>query len=465
MRRKKYTAVASLLIIPLLLVGCDQNRDPRKLKFDPIKFDAPKTERTTLENGAIIHLLNDHELPLINMAVKIKGGSIYDPIGKEGLADLTTALIRSGGVKGMTAEEIDQELEFIGGAIEAKSEGGETNIVLSVLSKDIDKGLTLLSKIIKEPAFRGDKILLEKGKFVEAIRRENDNPEDVGVRELIKKIYSGGSSGRFPTVESVNRIGLADLRGFRENYFRSENMIIGISGDFDKKYILQRIGELFKEKEGGAIKFPDIKPPVPVKGIYLIERNIAQSVIRMGHLGLKKSSPDNHAVRVMNRILGEGGFNSRLMKEVRTARGLAYSVGSSFKMGHETEGLFMAGCDTKPESTVEALEVILKTMDDMRTTPVTDEELAIAKDSIINSFAFAFKGPDEVMLNRLNVEYYGLPEDYIETFREKIDAVTKEDVLRVAQKYLRPDEMAIVVVGKKDALNGNLPRFKSIHRE
>lgn len=455
---------------PLLSTHNSWAVHPSRLKFEQLKFDPPDTEMVLLNNGIILHILQDKELPVIDMVAVVRTGSIYEPADKTGLADITGRVMRSGGTVNMTGEEINEILEFIAGSVEVGIDRDSGTASMSVMKKDIDTGLKIFADILMNPVFREDKLELEKQKAIEAIRRQNDDPSNIARREFRKVVYGNHPYGRSPTIDAIDRIKRDDLVQFHKKYFHPNNVIMGIAGDFDKEEMINKIEEIFKDWKPEYIDFPDV-PKIKEafeKSVNLAFKDTNQSVIRMGHLGIRQNNPDYYAVMVMDDILGGGSFTSRLVKEVRSDRGLAYSVWSVFAAGKLDLGIFAAGCETKSESTYEVITLMQSIMEGMRNSPVSDEELQIAKDSIINSFIFGFTSNMQVVSQRINIQYYNLPEDYLEKYRENIAKVTKEDVLRVAKKYLHSDKLAIVVVGdekKFDKPLSELGEVKNIKLE
>jgi zinc protease len=186
------------------------------------------------------------------------------------------------------------------------------------------------------------------------------------------------------------------------------------------------------------------------------DKAVPQTTILIGELGIDKSDPDLHAVRVMNYILGGGGFNSRLMREIRSNRGLAYSVYSYYQVGRRLPGPFIAGAETKSSSTLDVVETMRRIMAEMREEPVTDAELELARESLINSFVFAFTDTHDVVTQIMRLDFYEYPEGYLESFRDRVAAVSKEDVLRVAREHLNPESQKIVLVGDRAAFDNSL---------
>jgi len=424
--------------------------DPRTMTFPKLTFEIPKSERVQLANGMVVYLLEDHELPLVSMTAYINTGSIYEPAEKAGMAGLTGAVMRSGGTKETPPEKLDAELEFMASSIESSIGADVGNVSLSSLKKNLDRTLSLFADVVMHPAFREDRVTLAKNRTIESLRRQNDDAKGVADRELRKALYPNHPLGRYPTIASVKSITRDDMAAFHKRYFHPNTMMLAVAGDFDRKEIVAALEKAFAGWEKVSVDFPAVAPPQQdIKPeVLLAKKEINQSVIRMGHPGIDKNNPDLYAIRVMDYILG-GGFTSRLTTEVRSNQGLAYNVDSYFDVGRRFPGIFLAETETKSESTVKAVTLMRDIIAGMTKAPVTDDELKLAKDAIVNSFIFGFARTDAVVNQQLRLEYYGYPAGYLENYRDNISRVTKDDVLRVAQKYLHPERLVIVVVGNE----------------
>jgi predicted Zn-dependent peptidase len=436
-------------------------RHPSELKFEPLRFDIPDIQRIQLKNGIVLYLLEDHELPLIEGSALIKTGSIYEQSEKTGLASLTGTVMRTGGTKSKSGDQIDEELEFIAGSIETGigSESGSASI--SVLREDIDKGLELFADILMNPTFSEDKIDLAKKQVLEQIRRRNDEPNSILRREFGFLVYGKNSVfARVPYEETINDITREDIVNFHKKYFHPNNVIMGFTGDFDSNELIKKLGIVFKDWKKENINFP----VVPIvnenvkSSINYVFKDINQSNIAIGHLGIKRHNPDYFSIIIMNEILNF----QRLFFKIRTEEGLAYSVGSSFSIP-SYEGTFRAVIQTKLESTVKAIELLKKLINEIRENPVTDEELDVAKNTYLNSFVFNFESSKGILSQRMNLEYNGYQKDYLKNFRDNIAKVTKENVQKVAQKYLHPDKFVILVVGNEEGFDKPLSTLGKVN--
>jgi zinc protease len=438
--------------------------DPRTMTFPPLTFQVPKAERVVLDNGMTIYLMEDHELPQVSITAFIGTGSIYEPAEKVGLAGLTGAVMRSGGTTSLPPEKINDELEFMASSVESSIGSDVGNVSMSTLTKNLDRTLAIFAQVLTAPAFREDRVELARRQSIEAIRRQNDDPKQVADRELTKAIYRGNPLGRFPTVATVTAVTRADMVDFHRKYFHPNNVILSVAGDFTGKEMIAALNRVFAGWKKETVAFPPVAVPTTEfkPAVLHVEKDVNQSVIRMGHLGIDKDNPDLYAIRVMDAILGSNGFNSRLMSEIRNAQGLAYNVESSFEIGRRFPGTFGAETETKAGSTAKTVGLMEEIITGMTRQPVSDQELKLAKDTIINSFIFGFTNTAAVAGQKARLEYYHYPAGYLENYRDNIDRVTKEDVLRVAKKYLHPEGMILVVVGDTKKFDKPLTTFGKV---
>jgi len=434
------------------------------LKYPRLKFNLPKPQRVALKNGMVLYMQEDHELAVVEITSLVRIGSAYAPADKAGLAEMTGHLWRSGGTKTITPGEMDEKLEFMGAGIETSIGMDSGTIGLKVMSKDLDAGLSLFSDIVKNPAFDEKRFTVFKRQMIENILREEDEPDALVDREFHKLLYRGHPFGVVPTKKTVEGITVEDCRNFYSRHVGPESFIIGVSGDFKPAEMAARFEKLFASFAKAKEKFPAIPTVEDRKetGVYLLDRKLPQTAVRFGHLGINRKDPDYLSVRLMNYILGGGGFSSRLMKEVRSVRGLAYSVWSYFSGGESGKGAFMVGGETKAASTYEFISVSADLMRQMQEKGGTAEEVAFAKEAMINSFIFAFDKNTDILGRYLGIEYYDIQKNYLETFRDEIQAITPAKVTETAKKRLHPDSLLIVVVGDKSVIGSALEKFGTV---
>lgn len=438
--------------------------DPRNMTFPPLSFSVPKAERVLLKNGTPVYLLEDHELPIVKVTALIHTGSVYDPAGKSGLASLTGSQLREGGTQSLDPAALDAELEFMASAVESSFGDDLGTVSMTSLTKNLDRTLQLFNDLLFHPRFDEKRLDIARRQIVEAIRRQNDDPKELADRELMKAIYAGHPLGVVPTAATVSAVKRSDLQAFHQRFVRPDNLILAVAGDFDRTVMLAALNRLVGAvKVTGTLQLPVI-PQVKLQfapAVLYAPKQVNQSVIRLGHLGITKDDPDLYAIRVLDFILG-GSFTSRLMMEIRTNQGLAYNVDSRFDVGRHFTGSFMAETETRAGATARTIGLMTSIIKGIRTAPVTEQELKLAKDSIINSFLFGFTSPSFVAIQQARLEFYGYQPDYLERYRARIAAVTREDVLRAAQKHLHPDAFKLVVVGDQKAFDKPLTVFGTV---
>ncbi len=315
------------------------------------------------------------------------------------------------------------------------------------------------------PAFEADKLTIAKNRALESIRRRNDRASGIASREFFKQLYGADSPyARESTIATINAITRDDLVAFHQKYFVPNNMMIGVTGDFDLEQMIAKLEKAFAHWKKKPLHFPKVAAVTERKkgAVYKIKKAIPQTQVRIGHLGIKQDNPDFFALSMMNDILGAGGLTSRLFQDVRTRQGLAYSVGSVFRAGKLERGFFLAYGATRAEKTLQAMSTMVQHISEIREGLVSDEELKRAKEAFLNSFIFSFSSPAQIVGRQISLEYYGLPSDFLEQYRANVEKVTKDDILRVAKKYLHPDRLIVVAVGDESLFDKPLTELGKV---
>lgn len=424
---------------------------PSKLTYQAMQYNPPKPVdyRVALPNGMIVYIQEDHTLPTFDVTAIIRTGSIYDPKEKIGLAAMAGAVLRTGGTKNISGDDLDEKLDFLGGSINSNIGTSSGRASLSVLAKDIDAGLKLFADVLMNPAFEAAKIKLYKDQQIDAIKNKNDNPRNVLEREFNKLLYGDHPFVWETTKPGIENITQQDLFDFHKKYFAPNNIILAVAGDFKKADVLKKIEDAFAGWQQKKIEFSKI-PEVKVQnrpGVFMVQKDINQGYINVGHFGIKDTNPDIFAINLMNFILGGGSFTSRITTKVRSDEGLAYNTGSRFAAEHDFPGTFYGYVQTKSATVPYAISLILDEFKRIQKEPVTDKEMETAKNYFLDSFPDRFASAIGTMTTFANLEYDRFPMNYYDTYRVKYRAVTKQDVMRVAKKYIKPGEMSIFVVG------------------
>ena len=472
MKKRTFTGlVIATLVACLIAWGIPSTfaRPHEELTFEPIEFKPPVPEIRMLSNGMKLYLLEDHELPLFNINGLIKTGNIYDPADKVGLSSIFASVMRTGGTVSREPDALNEELESMAASVEVGMTREYGTINLSTLAEDIEKGLEIFADVLRNPAFREDKLELRKQQSVERIRRRNDNPIQLGWRNFSALLYGTDHPfGWYTEIEGIESITADHLKAFHAKYYHPDNMMLAITGDFETEALIAQLEKVFEGWESADITFPDVPTvdPTPKPSVNYIFKDLPQSVMLIGHFGIKRTPdfPDYFALRVMNDILGEGGFTSRLMREVREKHGLAYMVGSIMQTTYYTNpGEWFAYSQTRTDKTAEAISLIIDVVKGLRDAPVPQDELQRTKDSLINSFVFGFESSSQIAFQQMMLAYRDFAPDFLETFTDNIAKVTAEDVQAVAQKYLHPDALTIVTVGNKANFDRPLDEFGAVN--
>lgn len=437
-------------------------KEIKRPALNPIQVRQP--ERFVMKNGLTVYLLEDHELPLVELGMRIYTGSRWEPVEKAGLAGIVAEVIRSGGSEKFPGDALDDELDQSATSVELGIGQNEGVASVNALKENFGRGLEILSDLLQNPAFPQEKIDLCKQELAGGITRRNDNASAICAREFMSLLRGKGSPYAHPvefaTLAAISR---EDVVAFHKQFFQPQNMILGICGDFDSAAMKGELEKYFGSWAKGTAPRPtppaqDLKAAA-THGIFLVEKtDVEQSFIRMGHMGGKESDPDYYALILMNDILG-GGLSSRLFCNVRSDKGLAYSVGSDWGAGMDVEGTFQASGSTKLASTGEFIKAVRGEIVRMTEGGVTQEELDRSKNSALNGFVFEFDSTDKIINRLMTYEYYGYPADTLEHFQENIAKVTREDILAAAQKHLHPDQLAILVVGNPEKFDVSLDQW------
>ena len=441
--------------------------DPRQMTFTPVEFTPPEPDRVVFENGMVVYLLEDHELPLISMTATMRTGGWLDPADKIGLAALTGSIMRTGGGGGLSSKQVDEELEQFAGDVGISIGRQSGSASLDVLSKDLKRGLQIFAGLIRTPAFEPARVELAKLQAIEGIRRRQDNPGSIVGREFVKLLYGADHpTARESSIESVTRITRDDLVAFHRKTVHPNGLMLGLTGDFDKPAMLALLREVFGDWKKGdvpVLTIADVPQSLMAKPVVrFVNKDTSQTHLRLGHLSIKEQDPDYVALAIANDILGGSSFRSRLFNDVRTKRGLAYSVGSRLNIGVHDQGVWLMRAETKLPSTQEVIARFVANLERMRTELVTDTELAEAKESYVNSFVFSFASSSAIVGRLIELEYDGLPKDFLQQLRARVIALTKEEILAVAKKQFHPERLTIFAVGAGEALPKLLSGFGEV---
>jgi predicted Zn-dependent peptidase len=433
---------------------------PEKLNFPPLVYTPPQPEsfRLQLKTGPIAYLVPDRELPLVTITILVRAGAYLEPPQKEGVADFTGHLLVRGGTAGRTAEALEERLAFLAASLNSAVGDDAGSVNLNLLSKDLTEGLAILREVLTTPRFQSDKVDLYREQTIQAMRQRNDDSSSIEAREYEYLAFGTNFwATRNSTEASVTNLTIDDLKAFHRKWFHPGNFVVAASGDFERNEMIAKLEALF-----GNWPFQgEIPPPIPTNsvmakpGLYLVEKDVNQGRVAVMLPGVRRDDPNYPAILVMNDILGGGGFTSRIMNRVRSDEGLAYGASSGFPGGVYYPLPFHAGFQSKSRTVAFATSIVLEEMKRIAEKTVSDEELNTAKRSFIDTFPQAFNTKTKTAAQFARDEFTGrfkVQPNYWNTWRSRIESVTKDDVLRVAQQYLHPDKAVILVVGKKEEI-------------
>lgn len=452
-------ALLIMLVLAPVVAAEDIVDHPDKLKFRELKYQPPKPQdyRYKLQCGATAYIAENPEIPTFDLTILVRTGSIYDPIEKAGLADMAGYLMRNGDVQGMTTKDIDERLAYLAGDISVNIGSTRGYIELFCLSKDIDEGLMLLKKILYTPVFNQEALDRYRADILSDMEQRNSSTAAIESREWNFLMY-GDHPSTIPmrrTEQSVNSITRDDLIAFHKKYFFPGNFTFAIAGDFKTKDIIEKLNDLLGGWPDQKLELPVISDqvPDPKPGVYMIKKeDVNQSRIRVGHLGVKRDIPDEYALSVMNDLLGGGGFTSRIMRRVRSDEGLAYNTGSDFDRPVLYPGTFRAWFQTKHETAAFGTGLIVDEIKRIRTEKCDAETVENSKANFIGNLVNPFGSKKDIVNTFADDDYTGRPDDYWQNYTKNMEAVTPDDVLAVAQKYLHPDKLVYLVIGDPEAV-------------
>jgi zinc protease len=431
---------------------------PDKLQFQPIAYTPPRAtdHRVVLKNGMVVFIAEDRALPLVNISLTIRTGSYLEPEGKEGLAAFTGSQIRRGGTRSLTAEQLDEKLDFL--AAQAGTSIGDTagSASLNALSDNLGESLRLFVEMLKEPRFQEDRLQLAKEQALQEMKKRNDDSQDIEAREWNVLLYGERHfTNRFTTEASVRAVTRQDMVDFHKRYFFPANMVAAVSGAFTRADMIQKLEAAFAGWPSPRIQVPpppeDIASIAP--GIYRIHKDVNQGRVSIGLPSVRRSDPDIYALEVLNEILGGSGFTSRITRTVRSNEGLAYSAGSAMRFGVWYPGAFRAAFQSKSRTVAYAAQLVLEEIRKVREAPVTAEELDTIKRNLIETFPSSFASKGQTVAVFAADEYTRRDPAFWQSYRERIQALTPTDVQRVAQKHLVPEKMVVLVVGDQKEID------------
>jgi len=463
MKRRNFLALAAAGSQALFAAEGDIPLHPTDLKFPALDFEPPNPAdyRHELPGGAVGYLVEDHQLPLVSVSLIVRTGAYLVAPEHTGLASMTGSQMRSGGTKSMSARDFDEESAFLATRISCGIGATSGRAAMSCLKQNLDVSLNMFFDMLRHPGFDPERLEISRARRLQGMQRRNDEISSIAGREYSRLMRGDHFSARSSTQATIESITPDLMRELQQKYFHPASFYFAVSGDFDTKEMIDRLGEYLTAQGWPAEKpeVPAVPAPThkPTPGVYFVNKSgVNQSSVQIGQLGIARKNPDHIAVGIMNDILGGGGFVSRIMSRVRSDEGLAYSAGSSFSPGLYYPGTFTASFQSKNPTCAEASTIVLEEIAKMRETRPTDEELATSRNYAVEVFPRYFAVAGQVAGTFAADEYSGREKGYWEKYRDRVSAVSADDVQSVAQKYLKPEELAILAVGAEaEMLAGN----------
>jgi zinc protease len=462
-------AAALLLLSALPALAAAQATKVDEIRYPALPaFEIPRPQRVVLDNGMVVMLLEDHELPMVEAAALVRAGSRLDPPEKIGLADLAAGMLRTGGTEGLPSDQLDDWLESRAAIIEATADDELARVNLSALTQDFPEVLRVFADILRRPAFDPGKLEVARNQAIASVARQNDEADDIVTREFKKVVYGSDSPyARTETYATLGAIRRDDLIAWHRQGFHPERTVLGVVGDFRTADVLALLRAAFGDWPRAEASQPPIPEATwrrqPSPGVYWAEKqDMNQSAVMIGHLGVRKDDPDYYALEVLNYVLS-GSFSSRLISHVRTQKGLAYSVTGRVGSDWGHPGMMYLFLSTKTQTTGAGIQALLDEVRDLQTSqPATEAEVEKARQGLLNSFIFNADTPRKVMNQQLSLEVFGYPLDWLSRYRAGLEAVTPAQVRDAALRHLHPNDFAVVVVGPAEGRDRPLTDFGKV---
>lgn len=447
--------LCSLFIGTAVFAGQGQKPPhPSSIRFDTLNWHVPQggEYRSVLSNGMRAFIAEDHKLPIVTISAWIKTGSISDPTGKEGLATLTTRLMRTGGTKRYRADSLDAILEQYAIHCNLALRPTELEVNCSVLSEYLDKALDILEQILFEPAFEPSRFSREKTIAIEEVHNRFDDPNAILEAAFSKAMYGNQSPARLATKKSLSAITRNDCETFHDRTTSPKNIVLSASGDFDRGRFISRL-ETFGVKTSSPIDtaFPNVKIN-PTTRCLIVHRPGPQTNVALGLPLFMRPDPDYYPMSAINLVLGGSGFNSRLGTAIRSDAGLTYSIYSTAGSNYFFPATLGIKFHSKNESALKALAMTLDQVKLIIDKGVTEKELDFSRKILIESLPSMFRSADDLVQNYAWSEYAGRTIDHFVNYPGEIKKLTIAKLDSVAHKYLTPDSFTYVIVGDTAAL-------------
>jgi predicted Zn-dependent peptidase len=436
----------------------DRTKPPKPGPESKVKF--PSYYEKMLPNGLKVIVIENHEQPIVYVSFVVKSGSTYD--GElPGLASVTAELLTKG-TKTRSATQIAEEIDFVGGSLNATASWDATNVSVLVLKKYLGVGVDILQDVVLNPTFPEEEIERVRTQRLASIKQSKAEAGYLAGVRFSKELFAGhpyaNESGG--NEESIQKMKRDDLVKFYQTHFIPNNSFIIFAGDITPSEALPLVEKYFggwKKGKNPHKEFQTVKDVNQTKVVIVDKPGAVQSAIRIGHLGIDRKNKDYVKVYTLNTLLG-GYFNSRINMNLRETHGYTYGA-SSFFDARIYPGPFIVSADVRNEVTDSSIAEVIKELKRIIDEPVPEDELKMAKDYIVGSFPLQIETPAQVASRVMTIEIYGLPKDFYDRFREEVKKITAKDIQETARKYLHPDKLLIVVSGNSKQVKPVLEKF------
>lgn len=448
-----------LLFLSLFLfASCSQNKVLGPLPepdTDTVKYDPPEVEEWQLDNGLTVLYLQDPELPLVEGTLYIPGGSLWEEGGGKVVLSAMGSQMRLGGAGDYTPEALDRELQKLAASISSASGSEYGTVSFQCLESDLGRVFELFQQVVFSPRFDEERLDIWKSSSLDSIKRRKDDGGTIASLALTQSVYGGSRYGYVSTSEDVRSVEREDLIQKHRTYLRPNGAYFVVTGSAEKEDIEKYVDTYFQgweKREDELAPLPEFESTFKPEIIFIEMPEAKQSNIYIGQPGVKRHTADRYAITTFNEVFGSGGFDSRLMRRVRTELGLAYSIYGAIIPG-KVVGENIIAMQTKSESTAISLKESLNQLLLLQSEKIKKEELKTVQDAAQNAFVFRYDTPDKLVQRKALLRLLGFPDDYDEDYLDNLFDVTREDVLRVAQQRWDIEKLVVVVVGDKNAYN------------
>jgi predicted Zn-dependent peptidase len=425
-----------------------------------LKVKLPRPVERQLSNGIKLLVVESHRVPTITLQIRTPSGDFRDPEGIPGISDATATLIRLG-TKTRSSKDIAETLAELGASVNFGSGQDNGSIFVSSLTENFEATLAVLADILLNPTFPADELEKWKTRMRAQIEQMKANPGFLATERMYKLLYPGERRQYIrPTLDALDKITRDMVVEHYKTYYVPSGEWAGIAGDITPKDAVAKLDKALGAWKGGPVKHVTVAfpPPLAEKKVIMIPRpNSVQTYLVVTNRAIDRLSPDYIDAQVMNRVLGSGP-SSRLFRNIREEKGYTYGIGSGFNASR-TMNVFSASTSVRTEVTEPALAELLKEFQSIRDVPVPADELADAKSAIVAGFVLGLENAAGVLSRWMEQREYGLPEDYWDTYTQKIQAVTAADVQRVAKKHVPLDNAQIIAVGDASKIAELLKKF------